>query len=131
MGLYGIMNTSVSGMNAQSNKLATVADNISNANTVGYKRYKTAFSSLVGAGGGSGHESGIVNTTVVQSVRQQGAFNFTARGTDLAINGNGFFQVQDKQGGTYYTRAGDFVLDKNGQMVNSGGYKLLSAGGAL
>ncbi|SDQ92896.1 flagellar hook protein FlgE [Pseudovibrio sp. Tun.PSC04-5.I4] len=129
MGLYGIMNTSVSGMNAQSNKLSTVADNISNANTVGYKRYKTAFSSLVGAGGGAGHESGIVNTTVVQSVRQQGAFNFTARGTDLAINGNGFFQVQDQQGGTFYTRAGDFVLDKNGQMVNSGGYKLLSAGG--
>ncbi|KZL11429.1 flagellar hook protein FlgE [Pseudovibrio sp. Ad26] len=130
MGLYGIMNTSVSGMNAQSNKLSTVADNISNANTVGYKRYKTAFSSLVGSGGGSGHESGIVNTTVVQSVRQQGAFNFTSRGTDLAINGNGFFQVEDSQGGTYYTRAGDFVLDKNGQMVNSGGYKLLSAGGA-
>ncbi|KZL24870.1 MULTISPECIES: flagellar hook protein FlgE [unclassified Pseudovibrio] len=130
MGLYGIMNTSVSGMNAQSNKLSTVADNISNANTVGYKRYKTAFSSLVGSGGGSGHESGIVNTTVVQSVRQQGAFNFTSRGTDLAINGNGFFPVQDSQGGTYYTRAGDFVLDKNGQMVNSGGYNLLSAGGA-
>ncbi|QUS57443.1 flagellar hook protein FlgE [Pseudovibrio brasiliensis] len=130
MGLYGIMNTSVSGMNAQSNKLSTVADNISNANTVGYKRYKTAFSSLVGSGGSSGHESGIVNTTVVQTVRQQGAFNFTSRGTDLAINGNGFFQVQDPQGGTYYTRAGDFVLDKNGQMVNSGGYKLLSAGGA-
>ncbi|WP_109317482.1 flagellar hook protein FlgE [Pseudovibrio ascidiaceicola] len=130
MGLYGIMNTSVSGMNAQSNKLSTVADNISNANTVGYKRYKTAFSSLVGSGGSSGHESGIVNTTVVQSVRQQGAFNFTSRGTDLAINGNGFFQVEDSQGGTYFTRAGDFVLDKNGQMVNSGGYKLLSAGGA-
>jgi flagellar hook protein FlgE len=130
MGLYGIMNTSVSGMNAQSNKLSTVADNISNANTVGYKRYKTAFSSLVGSGGSSGHESGIVNTTVVQSVRQQGAFNFTSRGTDLAINGKGFFQVQDSQGSTYFTRAGDFVLDKNGQMVNSGGYKLLSAGGA-
>ncbi|MFS8180990.1 flagellar hook protein FlgE [Pseudovibrio denitrificans] len=129
MGLYGIMNTSVSGMNAQSNKLSTVADNISNANTVGYKRYKTAFSSLVGSGGSSGHEFGIVNTTVVQTVRQQGAFNFTSRGTDLAINGNGFFQVQDLQGGTYYTRAGDFVLDKNGQMVNSGGYQLLSAGG--
>ncbi|WP_057466029.1 flagellar hook protein FlgE [Pseudovibrio sp. POLY-S9] len=129
MGLYGIMNTSVSGMNAQSNKLSTVADNISNANTVGYKRYKTAFSSLVGSGSSSGHESGIVNTTVVQSVRQQGAFNFTSRGTDLAINGNGFFQVEDSQGGTYFTRAGDFVLDKNGQMVNSGGYKLLSAGG--
>lgn len=130
MGLYGIMNTSVSGMNAQSNKLSTVADNISNANTVGYKRYKTAFSSLVGSGGGSGHESGIVNTSVVQTVRQQGAFNFTSRGTDLAINGNGFFQVEDSDSGRYYTRAGDFVLDKNGQMVNSGGYKLLSQGGA-
>ncbi|GHB18474.1 flagellar hook protein FlgE [Pseudovibrio japonicus] len=130
MGLYGIMNTSVSGMNAQSNKLSTVADNISNANTVGYKRYKTAFSSLVGSGGGSGHESGIVNTSVVQTVRQQGAFNFTSRGTDLAINGNGFFQVEDADGGQYYTRAGDFVLDKNGQMVNSGGYKLLSQGGS-
>ncbi len=130
MGLYGIMNTSVSGMNAQSNKLSTVADNISNANTVGYKRYKTSFSSLVGSGGGSGHESGIVNTSVVQTVRQQGAFNFTSRGTDLAINGNGFFQVEDSDGGQYYTRAGDFVLDKNGQMINSGGYKLLSQGGS-
>ncbi len=129
MGLYGIMNTSVSGMDAQSNKLSTVADNISNADTVGYKRYETAFSSLVGSGGNSSYQSGIVNTTVVQSVRQQGAFNFTSSGTDLAINGNGFFQVEDSQGGTYYTRAGDFVLDKNGQMVNSSGYKLLSEGG--
>ncbi len=129
MGLYGIMNTSVSGMNAQANKLSTVADNISNANTVGYKRYKTGFSTLVGAGSGSGHESGIVNTNIIQTVRQQGAFNFTSKSTNLAINGNGFFQVQDKEGGTYFTRAGDFVLDKNGEMVNAGGYKLLSEGG--
>lgn len=129
MGLYGIMNTSVSGMNAQANKLSTVADNISNSNTAGYKRYETAFSSLVGSSGGSGHESGIVNTTVVQTVRQQGAFNFTSRGTNLAINGNGFFQVEDAQGGTFYTRAGDFVLNKNGELVNAGGYKLISGAG--
>ncbi|KZL17758.1 Flagellar hook protein FlgE [Pseudovibrio axinellae] len=127
MGLYGIMNTSVSGMNAQSNKLSTVADNVSNANTIGYKGYKTAFSSMVGA---TSMESGIVQTSVVQTVRQQGAFNFTGQGTHLAINGNGFFQVAAPDGGTYYTRAGDFVLDKNGQMVNSGGYTLLSANGS-
>ena len=132
MGLYGIMNTSVSGMNAQANKLSTVADNISNSDTAGYKRYNTSFSSLVGSSGSSGHESGIVNTSVVQTVREQGAFNFTSTGTNLAINGNGFFQVQDSQGATYYSRAGDFVLNKNGELVNAGGYKLLSgAGGAV
>ena len=63
MSLYGVMRTGGSGMNAQSNKLSTVADNIANVNTTGYKRASTEFSSLVLQSGTGNYNSGSVETT--------------------------------------------------------------------
>lgn len=124
MSIYGIMNTSVSGMNAQANKLSTVADNVANVNTVGYKGVETQFSSMVVGSGGSGHNSGSVRTSVVQSISQEGGYNFTTSGTDLAVRGNGFFIVNDASGTPYLTRAGAFVIDNSGDLVNTAGYYL-------
>ena len=125
MGLYGMMRTSVSGMAAQANRLSTVADNIANSSTAGYKRASTEFSSLVLESGGSGYESGSVETRVRIGVSEQGTFKFTTSVTDLAVKGSGFFLVGNENGQTYLTRAGSFVKDGNGDLINAAGYRLM------
>ncbi len=127
MSLFGTMKTAVSGMNAQSNKLGTVGDNIANASTTGYKSASTAFSSLVlnTGGGGGNYNSGGVDTKVKYSISQAGATVATQSNTDLAINGDGFFVVQDSAGSIFLTRAGSFTADDNGNLVNDSGFTLL------
>lgn len=128
MSLYGMMRTGVSGMNAQANRLSAVADNIANASTVGYKRAETQFSSLVLPSTGGQYNSGSVLTNVRYGISDQGGIRSTSSTTDLAIDGNGYFVVQGADGSTFLTRAGSFVPDKNGNLVNSAGYYLLGAG---
>lgn len=133
MSLYGMMRTGVSGMNAQANRLSAVADNIANSDTTGYKRSSVEFSTLLLATPGGNYNSGGVNTTVRTAVSSQGALQYTTSISDLAINGNGFFvvQVPSADGATsvdntrYLTRAGSFVLDAGGRMINSAGYQLM------
>ncbi len=125
MSLYGMMRTGVSGMNAQASRLGTVADNIANANTTGYKRSSTEFSSLLLANGGGNYNSGAVSTTVRYAISQEGALQFTTSTTDLAINGEGFFVVTDSSGVAFLTRAGSFVPDSEGNLVNASGYTLM------
>ncbi|MBZ0161805.1 MAG: flagellar hook protein FlgE [Notoacmeibacter sp.] len=130
MSIYGMMQTSVSGMNAQSSRLSAVADNIANSDTTGYKRASVLFSTLVvqNAEGwrntsGAYNSGGIVPSTRY-SVTQQGALEYTTSITDLAVQGTGFFIVQDASGSPFLTRAGAFIPDSNGRLVNSGGYFL-------
>jgi len=126
MSLYGVLRTGVSGMNAQSNKLGTVAENIQNANTTGYKRASTEFSSLILSAGKGAYNSGAVTTTVRYSIGDQGPISYTTSGSDLAISGNGFFVVSDPSGTPYLTRAGNFVVDgPTGNLVNAAGFTLL------
>ena len=125
MGLYGMMRTSVSGMNAQANKLSTIADNIANSSTTGYKRASTEFSSLVLESGGSAYESGSVETRVRYAISEQGTRKFTTSVTDLAVKGDGFFLVNNDSGQTFLTRAGSFVKDGTGDLVNAAGFRLM------
>lgn len=125
MGLYGVMRTSVSGMAAQSNKLSTVADNIANVNTVGYKRASTEFSSLVLPSTNGAYNSGSVASHVRYAIGEAGATSFTTSTTDLAVNGNGYFLVSDSSGKIMMTRAGSFVPDSQGNLLNSSGYYLM------
>lgn len=125
MSLFGTMKTAVSGMNAQSNKLGTVGDNIANSSTTGYKSASTAFSSLVLSSSGGNYNSGGVDTKVRYAISQQGAAIATQSSTDLAINGDGFFVVQDTAGNIFLTRSGSFTADDNGNLVNSAGFTLL------
>lgn len=124
MGLYGMMRTGVSGMAAQANRLATVSDNIANSNTTGYKRAYTEFSSLIIPGTQGNYNSGGVKTSVRYAISQQGPLQFTSSTNDLAINGNGFFVVKDASGSPFLARAGTFVPDGQGRLVNAAGFYL-------
>ena len=127
MSLYGTMRTSVSGMNAQSSRLGTIADNIANGQTVGYKRAETQFSSLVRERPGNlaRYASGGVTTNVRQRVSEQGTLQFTTGNTDLAVQGAGFFLVQSPSGERVMTRAGSFAPDADGRLINAAGFTLL------
>ena len=125
MSLYGVMRTGVSGMNAQSSKLSTVADNIANSSTTGYKRASTEFSSMILDSGTENYNSGGVNTRVRHNVSEQGNLSYTTSVTDLAVSGNGFMIVTDGDGTPFLTRAGSFVPDGSGNLVNAAGFYLM------
>lgn len=125
MSLYGMMRTGSSGMTAQASRLSTVADNIANASTTGYKGASTEFSSLLLPSTGGNYNSGAVESEVRYSISEQGALQYTSSSTDLAVNGDGFFVVQDASGQPFMTRAGSFQPNADGELVNAGGYKLL------
>jgi flagellar hook protein FlgE len=125
MGILDTMRTSVSAMSAQANRLGTVGDNIANSATIGYKSASTEFSALVLQAGKSDYVSGSVQTHVRYGISAQGALSFTTSATDLAVQGNGFFVVSGSDGRTYLTRAGSFVKDGDGNLVNSAGFKLM------
>jgi flagellar hook protein FlgE len=125
MSLYGMMRTGASGMAAQASRLSAVSDNISNANTTGYKTASTEFSSLLLPSISGNYNSGGVQTEIRHAISQQGSLDYTSSNTDLAINGNGFFVVQNASGTPYLTRAGAFTPNADGELVNAGGYTLL------
>jgi flagellar hook protein FlgE len=126
MSLYGVLRTGVSGMNAQGTKLSTVADNIANQNTAGYKRASTEFSTLVvNSGQRSSYTPGGVTTQIRYAISEEGQTYYTNSATDLRLNGQGFFVVQDAGGTPYLTRAGSFVPNETGELINAGGFKLL------
>lgn len=119
------MRTAVSGMNAQSTRLATVADNIANSGTNGYKRASVEFSSLVIPNTGTNYVSGGVQTQIRYAISQAGSLQYTTSIFDLALRGNGFFVVSDSNGSPNLTRAGSFVPDASGYLVNAAGFRLM------
>lgn len=125
MSLYGVMRTSASGMAAQASRISAVSDNVANSNTVGYKQSNTQFSSMVIGNSTSEYNSGSVEVETRQLVSGQGTLVSTSSNTDLAIKGNGFFLVQDANGNTVMTRAGNFVPNSSNQLVNAAGYTLM------
>mgnify|MGYP001198482162 CR=1 FL=1 len=125
MSLSGMMRTGVSGMNAQANRLSTVADNIANSSTNGYKKASTEFSSLILPSVSGQYNSGGVTTTVRYSISDEGPLEFTTSKTDLALKGSGFFIVTDTSGTPFLTRAGSFTKDANGNLVNAAGFTLM------
>jgi flagellar hook protein FlgE len=118
----------ITGITAAGYSMSVVGNNIANANTVGFKAGYTSFAdilnqSLGGAGGGGSQVGRGVELTGVGTVFGQGSFENTTNGTDLAIEGNGFFVVANDTG-TYYSRAGQFIMDAEGYLVNPSGFNL-------
>ena len=111
----------ISGLNVNSDAISLIGNNIANSNTIGFKAGRIQFKDIVSSslGGGAAGQIGRGATTGgITTLFTQSSFETTTRGTDLAIDGDGFFIVAD--GGTnFYTRAGDFTFDKDGLMVNS------------
>jgi flagellar hook protein FlgE len=129
MSLYGALFAGVSGIDAQSNSLGIISNNISNANTVGYKQVQSEFQTLVTgvSSSSSAFAPGGVLAGNRQLVDQQGLLQSTSSPTDIAIQGSGLFVVNQTATGSgqvLYTRAGSFTQDANGNFVNTAGYFL-------
>ncbi len=118
----------ISGLNAASKQMDVIGNNIANVNTIGFKGSKTYFSdvlsqSLSGGTSGSMQVGRGVAVADVQTQFGSGSFETTGNATDLSIDGDGFFMVNDDAGATFYTRAGAFHLDSDGFLVDANGYK--------
>jgi flagellar hook protein FlgE len=128
MGILSSLFAGVSGLNANGTALSVIGNNIANLSTVGFKGSKATFADLISSSisGGSGAiQTGIgVALTSVQGNFSQGSLATSSNVLDLAIDGNGFFMVEDAQGGTFYSRAGLFRLDRNNNVVDPTGFKL-------
>ena len=118
----------LSGLNAASKNLDVIGNNIANSNTTGFKSSRAEFADMVaasmGAGGGSSYGIGVEVAAVAQQF-SQGNVTVTGNNLDVAINGNGFFKVQQPDGSAAYTRAGNFKLDKTGDLVTNGGAQVM------
>jgi flagellar hook protein FlgE len=121
-----------SGLTAHGDAIAVVGDNIANANTVGFKRSRANFSDILASSVGSGSEAGIGSQLDnIQRMLTQGSVLGTGAATDLAINGDGFFVVKGSSGkfnGQFFSRAGQFTVDKGGYVVNADGLRLQGYG---
>lgn len=136
------LQSGVSGVKSHQTMLDVVGNNISNVNSVGFKKSRVTFQDLLyqnmrGATAPVNNMGGInpmqiglgVNVAAIETIQTQGPPQYTGNRTDLAIQGDGYFIVGSDEG-VFYTRAGNFVLDGNGNMVQSGtglqlmGYKM-------
>jgi len=114
-----IFSIALTGLNASRNRMLTAANNLANLNTPGYKAQRADSAALPGGNGAA--------TDSVTFSPQTGALVPTNDPLDLAIAGDGYFQVADGAGGMAYTRDGSFRPDANGNLVNSQGMTLSPA----
>jgi flagellar hook protein FlgE len=126
MSLFGAMRSGVSGLFAQSQAVAMVADNIANLNTTGYKEVSPRFSTLVTTqSSANSFTPGGVQLNTLNAIDQQGLLESSAVATDIAISGDGFFVVSNDaatgSGAVRFTRAGSFRADASGNLVNTAG----------
>ena len=136
MGIFDALTTAVSGLQSQSFALQNISGNIANASTVGYKGIDTSFEDLIpDALNPQSQVAGGVIALAQQTITTQGTVSASTIATNIAINGDGFFDVQQPTGTTDgtptfngitdYTRAGDFQVNAQGYLVNSAGYYLM------
>lgn len=146
MSIFGSLTTAVLGLTAQSRALGHISDNIANAQTLGYKRVNTSFETLVLESSSRKHSPGGLTVKPIFVNNIQGSLQQVQSPTNASIQGAGFFSVSKLSAGgsgpgqigetvqtqtgtlnadnVYYTRVGDFELDKNRYLVNSAGFAL-------
>jgi flagellar hook protein FlgE len=112
--------TAITGMNANGTWLSVIGDNIANMNTVGFKASRVAFGDILAGVVGSLQVGRGVLINDISPLFTQGSFETTANALDLSIDGDSFFMVSES-GARYYTRAGQFSIDKDGYIVNPDG----------
>ncbi|MDE2592703.1 MAG: flagellar hook protein FlgE [Burkholderiales bacterium] len=118
----------LSGLNVSSRNLEVIGNNVANAGTYGAKSSRAEFADMYASAlSGAGSNNVGIGATVASVSQQftQGNITTTNSPMDMAINGNGFFQVTDGSKPTMYTRNGQFKIDRNGYIVNNQGHKLL------
>ncbi len=143
----GGMYVALSGMDAQEKLVDIISQNIANANTAGYKKVRPVFKLVTGQAGGQAPAQGAaaapnaagpgpmpsLNYSVMEKTSTdftQGNLVRTGNPGDLAIEGEGLWQVETPQG-VQYTRKGSFHVNADGNLVTTEGYPLLGAGGSI
>jgi len=119
--MIGSLFAGISGLNANATAMTVIGDNIANVNTTAFKANRSSFANVLSQslGGSTGSDIGRgVEFWGASPLWTQGSLENTGSATDLAINGNGFFIVNDPSGASFYTRAGQFYLNEVGNMVN-------------
>jgi flagellar hook protein FlgE len=134
MSLFGALSTAISGLTAQSRALGHLSDNVANSQTIGFKRIDTAFVSYLTQSSDESHQPGSVIARPDFTNGVQGTIEQSSDPLALAIGGQGFFSVATALGTVdgrpvfderqFFTRAGDFALDRDGYLVNGPGYFL-------
>ncbi|MET3924865.1 flagellar hook-basal body complex protein [Devosia sp. 2618] len=134
MGIYGALSTAVTGLRAQSHALENISGNIANSQTTGYKRIETSFVDLIPDAPLKGQVPGAVLAQSRGTNNLQGDIQTSGTETFIALNSSGFFVVEPKvgqsdgnavfAGSNFYTRRGDFEIDKDGMLVNGAGFYL-------
>jgi len=132
------MHVARTGLDAQSDRMRVIANNLANVNTTGFKRDRASFETMAyqsirapGANSSADDKYAIglslgtgVQMTGTAKIQTQGSLNTTGNSLDIAIEGNGFFQVLRPDGSTAYTRAGNFNLSAEGKIVTDSGMPL-------
>jgi len=128
MSLSSSLFSGISGLSTLGNAMTVIGDNIANVNTVGFKSSRVSFqdvlSQTVSTTAGTAQVGRGTSLADITSSFSQGSFESTDSTTDLAIGGAGFFLVRDPSNlnNEYYTRAGQFRFDKDGNFINPAGY---------
>jgi flagellar hook protein FlgE len=141
MGLTSALSTALTGMTAAESQIDVLGNNLANSQTVGFKASEVVFSTQflqtmsIGAlpttdnGGRNPRQTGLgVQIAAINQNFRQGAIEISSSATDLAIQGEGFFQVSGAQEEKLYTRNGIFRLNSSNELVNSDGFRLLGFG---
>ncbi|MTH97623.1 flagellar basal-body rod protein FlgG [Roseibium sp. RKSG952] len=135
------LHTAATGMKAQERNVEVISNNVANLRTTGYKRQRVDFQDLLYQNlrrmGTETSDAGTIVPTGVQigsgvkvaataHIMSQGSLEQTSNELDIAIRGEGFFQIELPDGTTAYTRDGSFELDADGTLVTVDGYQVLS-----
>jgi flagellar hook protein FlgE len=110
------VSSAISALQTLGNKMRITANNVANSTTNGFKRSRASSVNVMNGGTGAGTRLGEISGNL-----SQGAAIATGSATDLAISGEGYFVVSAPNGGTFYTRDGDFDFDKEGRLVDRSG----------
>ena len=125
--MIGSLFAGISGLRANSTAMTVIGDNIANVNTTAFKSNKSSFANILSQSLGGSATDGIgrgVDFWAVSPSWSQGSIENTSNATDMAINGKGFFMVEDEAGSAFYTRAGEFFRNNEGYLVNPDGLYL-------
>ncbi len=136
--MYPALWIAKTGLDAEQTRMSVIANNLANVNTTGFKRDRAVFEDLMyqnirQAGASSTEDTSLpsglylgtgVRTVSTQKLHTQGNIVQTNNSFDVAIQGNGFFQITHPDGSIVYTRDGSFGMDANGQLVTQNGYRI-------
>jgi flagellar hook protein FlgE len=122
--MIGSLFAGMVGLNVNSTSMTVLGDNIANVNTTAFKSNRSSFANILASS-----LAGSVSSDVGRGVQFQGTTPMWTQGTientnnptDMAINGSGFFVLEDSGGANFYSRAGEFHFDRDGNLVNLGG----------